>query len=92
MKLTTENSNTTTKWRAPYIVHYIRDRERFQTQLEDMRKKREGDRERQRETRIERQRGRQRERKTRRERETVAVFEFVPYHGYSALYRVLAIL
>ena len=33
MKLTTENSNTTTKWRAPYIVHYIRDRERFRTQL-----------------------------------------------------------
>jgi hypothetical protein len=33
MKLTTENSSTTTKWRAPYIVHYIRDRERFQTQL-----------------------------------------------------------
>ena len=33
MKLTTENSNTTTKWRAPYIVHYIRDSERFRTQL-----------------------------------------------------------
>ena len=33
MKLTTENSNTTTKWRAPYIVHYIRDREWFRTQL-----------------------------------------------------------
>ena len=33
MKLTTENSSTTTKWRAPCIVHYIRDRERFQTQL-----------------------------------------------------------
>ena len=33
MKLTTENSNTTTKWRAPYIVHYIRDRERFRTKL-----------------------------------------------------------
>jgi hypothetical protein len=33
MKLTTENLNTTTKWRAPYIVHYIRDRERFRTQL-----------------------------------------------------------
>ena len=33
MKLITENLNTTTKWRAPYIVHYIRDRERFRTQL-----------------------------------------------------------
>ena len=33
MKLTTENPNTTTKRRAPYIVHYIHDRERFQTQL-----------------------------------------------------------
>ena len=33
MKLTTENSNTTTKWQAPYIVHYIRDREQFRTQL-----------------------------------------------------------
>ena len=33
MNLTTENSNTTTKWRAPYIVHYIRDGERFRTQL-----------------------------------------------------------
>ena len=33
MKLTTKNSNTTTKWRAPYVVHYIGDRERFQTQL-----------------------------------------------------------
>ena len=32
MKLTTENSNTTAKWRAPYIVHHIRDRERFRTQ------------------------------------------------------------
>ena len=33
MKLTTENSNTTTKWRAPCIVHYIHDREPFTTQL-----------------------------------------------------------
>ena len=33
VQLTTENSNNTTKWRAPYIVHYIRDREQFQTQL-----------------------------------------------------------
>ena len=33
MKLTSENTNNTTKWRAPYIVHYIRDRERFRTQL-----------------------------------------------------------
>ena len=33
MKLTTENSNTTTKWRAPYLMHYILDRERFRTQL-----------------------------------------------------------
>ena len=29
--LCTQNSNTTTKWRASYIVHYIRDRERFRT-------------------------------------------------------------
>ena len=32
-ELTTENSNSTTKWRAPYIVHYICDRELFRTQL-----------------------------------------------------------
>ena len=33
LKLTSEISNNTTKWRAPYIVHYIRDTERFRTQL-----------------------------------------------------------
>ena len=33
MKLSTENLNTTTKWRAPYVVQYVRDRERFRTQL-----------------------------------------------------------
>jgi len=29
----TQNSDTTTKWPTPDIVHYIVDRERFQTQL-----------------------------------------------------------
>jgi len=29
----TQNSDTTTKWPTPDIVHYLVDRERFQTQL-----------------------------------------------------------
>ena len=33
MKSSEENSNNTTKWHAHDIVHYIRDRERFRTQL-----------------------------------------------------------
>ena len=33
MKSSEENSNNTTKWLTPNIVHYIRDRERFRTQL-----------------------------------------------------------
>ena len=32
-KSATENWNNTTKWRLPYIVHYIRDSGRFRTQL-----------------------------------------------------------
>ncbi len=33
MKSFTQNSDSTTKWLTPDIVHYIVDRERFQTQL-----------------------------------------------------------